>query len=943
MPPLGVGLVVAGVLAATATPVQAAPPDVPVVLGPTNEATGVKTGDPLAVRVADADAQDVDVTFHLRRADAGAVNRAESFTWVAIPDTQNYVAGPNRAMMGRQTQWIADHAGDLGVALVSHLGDIVGSDTSRSQFEYASSYLATLDAAGVPNTVLPGNHDMNLSTGNAPLYDEFFPVSRYAAASWNGANVRYAGYYGQDQFGDDPRDRRNMDSYVLLTAGGMDLLVLNLEFNPPDDVLAWADRVIDAHPNRRVMVVTHSMLSIQGAPPSVTLERVGGNSPAQVWTKLIAPNCSVFMVISGHDHGEAHRTMRNDCQRPVHLAVSDYQADTNGGDGYLRYYTFKPAANTIAAYTYSPVLDRFQTDADSRFDLPLDMSVAPSSFEPVGQVTATSGSVASMAVPALVPGARYEWFAEASDGSMTARSAVTAFSAHDPDRRTLARDGFDRTLTNGWGSADKGGSWTQGGLTSRFATQGGQGRLALPANTTTSAWLEGVSGSSVRTDAVVSVDKLFEATYVSLVGRRVGSGEYFARLRLAADGGVRLNLLRNPGTALIGSQFVPGFSVVPGRRYRLAVEVTGVSPSTVRAKVWPEGEAEPGWQRTGTDSTAGMQVPGAVGVWGYLPGGAASVAPLTVSFDSITAVDPSIPVEPVEPPANVAPVARLSTSVTGLSVAVDGGASSDADGTVVSYAWDFGDGATGTGRTTSHAYTSAGTYAVRLTVTDDDGATAVASESVVIVTPPSGVLAEELFDGTTASGWGSAEPGGPWTLAGGASRFRVGGGAGAMAIPAGGTLSAWLEGVSGSSVRTDAVVSVDKLFEATYVSLVGRRVGSGEYFARLRLAADGGVRLNLLRNPGTALIGSQFVPGFSVVPGRRYRLAVEVTGVSPSTVRAKVWPEGEAEPGWQRTGTDSTAGMQVPGAVGVWGYLPGGAASVAPLTVSFDSITAVRR
>ncbi|WP_299040389.1 PKD domain-containing protein, partial [uncultured Pseudokineococcus sp.] len=49
------------------------------------------------------------------------------------------------------------------------------------------------------------------------------------------------------------------------------------------------------------------------------------------------------------------------------------------------------------------------------------------------------------------------------------------------------------------------------------------------------------------------------------------------------------------------------------------------------------------------------------------------------------------------PVVNAAPVASFASSVEGLAVSVDGSGSSDADGSVVSYAWAFGDGATATG------------------------------------------------------------------------------------------------------------------------------------------------------------------------------------------------------------------------------------------------------
>jgi PKD repeat protein len=86
-----------------------------------------------------------------------------------------------------------------------------------------------------------------------------------------------------------------------------------------------------------------------------------------------------------------------------------------------------------------------------------------------------------------------------------------------------------------------------------------------------------------------------------------------------------------------------------------------------------------------------------------------------------------------QPPTAVASV--LPTSGTApLEVVANGSGSTDPDGTIVSYAWDFGDGATSDLFVASHTYTSQGSYLVTLTVTDDDGATA--SDSVTVVVDP---------------------------------------------------------------------------------------------------------------------------------------------------------------------------------------------------------------
>jgi len=74
---------------------------------------------------------------------------------------------------------------------------------------------------------------------------------------------------------------------------------------------------------------------------------------------------------------------------------------------------------------------------------------------------------------------------------------------------------------------------------------------------------------------------------------------------------------------------------------------------------------------------------------------------------------------------NCAPAAQAGADLdadVGESIIFNGSASSDPDNDDLAYAWDFGDGATGSGATPSHAFTAADTYTVTLTVTDPCGA-----------------------------------------------------------------------------------------------------------------------------------------------------------------------------------------------------------------------------
>jgi PKD repeat protein len=93
---------------------------------------------------------------------------------------------------------------------------------------------------------------------------------------------------------------------------------------------------------------------------------------------------------------------------------------------------------------------------------------------------------------------------------------------------------------------------------------------------------------------------------------------------------------------------------------------------------------------------------------------------------------------------NVAPDAVIVAKREPLTIKVSALDSTDSDGEIVAYAWDFGDGKTSDEAKTSHKYKKAGTYLLTLTVTDDDGASATVSREVTVKKP-------EVQSSTTSS------------------------------------------------------------------------------------------------------------------------------------------------------------------------------------------------
>ncbi len=217
-----------------------------------------------------------------------------TFSVVAIGDTQNYAATDPETFEAI-TRWIVDNREAQRIVFVTHQGDIVDRADSREQWENARRAMDTLHGV-VPYGLSVGNHDMNGRTGAKPLYEEFFGRERFEGFEW---------------YGGSPDNNGN--SFQLISAEGIDLIFVHLECNAPDDVLAWASDVLTAHADRRAVITTHMYLGPLERPtdnagyftdPKGRMrwskchgER--GNTPQQIWDKLISRHPNVILVLCG--------------------------------------------------------------------------------------------------------------------------------------------------------------------------------------------------------------------------------------------------------------------------------------------------------------------------------------------------------------------------------------------------------------------------------------------------------------------------------------------------------------------------------------------------------------------------------------------------------------------------------------------------------------------
>ena len=549
------------------------------------------------------------------------------------------------------------------------------------------------------------------------------------------------------------------------------------------------------------------------------------------------------------------------------------------------------------------------------------------------------------------PLATYRWdFGNGATGTGATATAtrsvtVTAPPAPEPPATgVVARDAFGREVTGGWGTADLGGTWAVVGSTAGPTVTGGSGRISAAVGGTSAATLPvSVRDADVRADVVVEKAPTGGGSFVSVVSRSAGAERYTTQLRYSATGSVTASLTRVSGGAetVLGSYRLPA-NYTPGTVLEVRFATEGTGSTTLRAKVWAAGTAEPAaWQVTATDTTAVLQRAGAVRLDLYHSSTATTAQ--TVRVDDLQVVDTGAPV----PPANTAPTAAFTSSVSGLAVAVDGSGSADAEGAVAAHTWDFGDGATGTGATASHTYAAAGTYTVRLTVTDAAGATGTVTRSVTVSAPApqpetpeppaDTALARDAFGRTVTGGWGTADRGGAWVIGGSAAGATVADGSGRLAAAAGAGINAQLPvSVSDVALQAGLVLQQAPTGGGSYVTLVSRNgAGSTRYGLQLRYSATGSVTATLVRTvSGTeTALGAYRLPT-TQAPGTLLTVRFETAGAGTTALRAKVWAAGTAEPAdWQVQATDTTAALQRAGTVRVDLYQSANATSTQAVRV----------
>ncbi|QFU90307.1 LamG-like jellyroll fold domain-containing protein [Amycolatopsis sp. YIM 10] len=257
------------------------------------------------------------------------------FTLAVLPDTQYLFdqGGSDPEPVRETLVHLLRRRREDNIVFLAHLGDVTEHGT-ETEMRAADEVFRTIDGR-LPYSVLAGNHDVPGNSddqrGATPYLRTFGPDRFRRMPTYGGSSPD--GYH----------------SFHLLTGGGRQWLLLALDWRISDRGIAWAQGVLDQHPELPSILTTHE-IAASDDEGHASLTGYGD----RLWNRLIRGNDQIFLTLNGHYWPCGRTTLTNDAGNPVHVHLTNYQDRYYGGAGMLRYYRFDLARGVIDVETLSP-------------------------------------------------------------------------------------------------------------------------------------------------------------------------------------------------------------------------------------------------------------------------------------------------------------------------------------------------------------------------------------------------------------------------------------------------------------------------------------------------------------------------------------------------------------------------------------------------------------
>lgn len=293
---------------------------------------------------------------------------------VLLPDTQTY-AEKYPHILDSQVAWIARNAASIDFVLQQ--GDLTQNNNDK-EWQVVQSAFTRLNNK-VPYVLALGNHDMGSVAGkfadvrNSEVYNRYFPYTTMSSLPG------FAGAY---------ENAKTDNAFYLFQTGKIKWLVITLEFGPRNEVLDWAGSLARQHPDRTVIINTHSYMYSDSTRQNMAdwwrpqaygvgkdTGRQAVNDGEQIWDKLVKKHPNIRFVFSGHvlNTGVGTLVSVNEAGLPVYQMLANYQEGVkdsqNGGNGYLRIIDMNFRKKRATVRTWSPFLNKQYEKEGHNFEI----------------------------------------------------------------------------------------------------------------------------------------------------------------------------------------------------------------------------------------------------------------------------------------------------------------------------------------------------------------------------------------------------------------------------------------------------------------------------------------------------------------------------------------------------------------------------------------------
>ena len=298
-----------------------------------------------------------------------------AFSFVLVGDTQ-YVTLQEPEKLPIIYDWILEQRETKKISYVFGLGDITHTSTP-AEWETAKASIERMNGI-VPYSVIRGNHD------ESKPFNQAFATDFYLAEQ--------DGFY---------KDGEIDNVYRLFSVCGNDFLLLTLDFGPTNMVLKWANEVIEAHPNHRVIISTHGYLDKDGKPLDAADKAApaGGdtsgiiNNGDHMWDKLISKHENIFLVLSGHidtDNVIVTQTKGEHGNVVTQMLVDTQFVDREEAVGNVVMLYFSNDGETVSIEQYSTIRKQYyMRESQREITVPRFSTEPPTVTETTAEETKT--------------------------------------------------------------------------------------------------------------------------------------------------------------------------------------------------------------------------------------------------------------------------------------------------------------------------------------------------------------------------------------------------------------------------------------------------------------------------------------------------------------------------------------------------------------------------